>query len=409
MGIALSFIITALVVLFLARFYIVHSEYLRFMSLGLDYGFNMSEIRTLWKLSRECDLDNPIALYLSVPALNNCISKIIMEARKTNSESNFQTQNFLTKLYKYRTKIALAAQEKRGLEDTRHLDEGQKLRLIYHGKGVFSSKILNNGRELVISLPRQIDKKTGTSITLPSEAWEGQKVSVYLWRKGDACYAFDTIVFTAAVFRGETALFLKHSDKLDRAQKRQSIRCNCEIYAQMYIIKSEVVNYSAVDVEPGYKCLLEDISEDGAMIRIGGKGKNNVQIKLQFEINETFVMMHGVIRAVEYNKQLDQSRLHFECVHIEPAMRNAILTYVYNVIPQEQKEINEAIKETEEEIADSEQQNIDLANELSQNSENTVNESEKIVTNSNQGDLQLQGSAKTEGGLQNVESLKTVF
>ena len=99
---------------------------------------------------------------------------------------------------------------------------------------------------------------------------------------------------------------------------------------------------------PGYKCLIEDISEDGAMIRIGGKGKSNVCIRLQFEINGSLVLMQGIVRAVEYNQNIDQSRLHFECTQIEPSMRNAILAYVYNVMPQDQKDIQEAIAQIEE-------------------------------------------------------------
>ena len=43
----------------------------------------------------------------------------------------------------------------------------------------------------------------------------------------------------------------------------------------------------------------------------------------------------------------NQSRLHFECTHIAQGMKNAILSYVYKVIPQEQKDINEAIAQAE--------------------------------------------------------------
>ena len=89
------------------------------------------------------------------------------------------------------------------------------------------------------------------------------------------------------------------------------------------------------------------------MIRIGGKGMADVQLKLQFSIGETFIMMFGVVRSVEYNETINQSRLHFECTHIEPSMKNAILTYVYNVIPEEQKEINRAIEETQSDAIDS--------------------------------------------------------
>ena len=347
MNIVISFLIILAVIALLARLYVINSNKIKFYTTGLDSSFRMGEVRILWKLAKKCKLENPIALYVSVPALNDCISKVIMDARTSNTINSFKVQQFLDKLYKFRTRVALDAAGKKGLESSKYLDVGQKLRIILPGKGVFLSKILNNGRELIIMIPKQEDKKHKTVHMIPIDEWVGKKISVYLWRKGDACYAFDTIVFDSGVFHGESALFLQHSNSLDRAQKRQSVRCQCEIYAQMYIIKSSVVDFNVADTEPGYKCLLEDISEDGAMIRIGGKGKAHIQIKLQFNVNDTFIMMYGVIRAVEYNKTLNQSRLHFECTHIDAAMKNSILTYVYNVLPQTEKEINEAMLQTE--------------------------------------------------------------
>jgi c-di-GMP-binding flagellar brake protein YcgR len=320
----------------------VFQNKIKFFSIGLDSKFRLSEINLLWKLAKECDLEDPLALYVSVPSLNRCISMIITNSRKKGTEKSFKTQDFLARLYKFRTKIALDTEGKKGLQDTRSLDKGQRLRIILKGKGVFLSKILNNGHELVIEVPRQ-----NNMIKIPGDEWVGKNLSVYLWRKGDASYVFDSIVFNAGMFTGESCLYLQHTDKLLRAQKRQSVRCDCKIYAQMYMIKSEVVDYNIVENSLGYRCLLEDISEDGAMIRIGGKGKTDVQIKLQFNLNDTFIMMYGIIRAVEFNESMNQSRLHFECVHIEPSMKNAILSYVYKVIPEDQKEIDEAISQTE--------------------------------------------------------------
>lgn len=340
--------ITVVVLGVFIRLCIIKKDTINFYTKGLDEKFRWSEIALLWKLAKECDLEDPLSLYVSVPSLNRCISMIITNSRKKGTEKTFKVQDFLSKLYKFRTKIALDVDGKKGLDDTRSLEKGQRLRIILKGKGVFLSQVVNNGRELVITVPRQ-----NNMIKIPGEEWVGQNLNVYLWRKGDASYVFDSLVFNSGMFNGESCLYLQHTDKLLRAQKRQSIRCACKIFAQMYIIKSEVVDYNVVENEPGYRCLLEDISEDGAMIRIGGKGKSDVQIKLQFTISETFVMMYGIIRAVEYNDTIKQSRLHFECVHIEPSMKNAILSYVYNVIPEEDKEINEAIAQTESDALES--------------------------------------------------------
>ncbi len=348
MNIVISVILLLGIVILVAKLYSMNSEKIQFFATGLDSGFRFSEIRTLWRLATVCDLEEPNSLYVSTAALNECISKVISEEKQKNTINSFKTQQFLDRLYKFRTRITLDKDSKRGLDNTRYLDAGQRLRIILPGKGIFVSKIKNNAHELLVILPKQEDKKTKKVIVLKPEEWIGQRISVYLWRKNDACYAFDTIVLASSVFQGENCLVLKHSEQLDRSQKRQSVRCECQIPAQMYMITSAVVDYNVAETEPGFKCLLEDISEDGAMIRVGGMGKTNIQIKIQFKLNDTLIIMYGIIRAVEYNKALEQSRLHFECIHIDPSMKNAILTYVYNIIPADQKEKDLAIKLAED-------------------------------------------------------------
>ena len=63
--------------------------------------------------------------------------------------------------------------------------------------------------------------------------------------------------------------------------------------------------------------------------------------------------MFGVIRAVEYNEKLNQSRLHFECTHIDTVMKNEVLSFVYNMLPEREKEVYEAMKMTDEDETES--------------------------------------------------------
>jgi c-di-GMP-binding flagellar brake protein YcgR len=344
------------------RLFVVFQDKIQFFSKGLDQQFRFSELRTLWSLGKKCELEEPISLFYSVPTINKCIGMIITESRKNLTYDSPRVQLFLDKLYKFRTRVALDAEGKKNIENTKYLDAGQKLTVILPGKGVFVSKILNNASEMVISLPTRFDKKTQSTVILSGENWAHQMITLFFWRKGDAMYSTITQVNEAGVYQGDPALFVKHSNDLVRNQKRQSIRSECEIYAQMYVIKTEQVDYSRIDKTGGYRCLLEDISEDGALVRIGGKGIPNVMIKLQFKLEETFIMMFGIVRAVEYDAKINQSRLHFECKHIEPVMRNAVLQFVYKVIPDDQKEIQEAIKQTEEDIDESEEIENDSLN-----------------------------------------------
>ena len=343
----LTLIITILVFILLAKLFMLWSDRIKFFTTGDDNGFKFSECRILWNLARMTELEDPSALFVSVPTLNRAITTLLTEARRKGIDNTPKIQNFLTKLYKFRTKINLDHQNRKGLDSTKYLDRGQRLRIIFPGhKGVFTSEILNNSYELIVRLPVQ----NGIA-TISGDKWINHPVSVYLWRKGDASYVFDTTVKNAGVFNGQTALFLEQTNTLLRAQKRKSVRCECNLTASMYFLKQPVTDYNLVEVEPGYKVVLEDISEDGAMIRVGGKGVRNAQTKLPFKINDILILMYGVVRAVEYNEEIKQSRLHFECLHLDTGMRNAILSFVYNVLPQEKKDLFDALTATEDDRA----------------------------------------------------------
>jgi hypothetical protein len=66
--------------------------------------------------------------------------------------------------------------------------------------------------------------------------------------------------------------------------------------------------------------------------------------------------MFGVVRTVEFNEASNQSLLHFECIHLEPAMKNEVLSYVYNMLPEREKEVYEALKLTDTDEEESENQ-----------------------------------------------------
>ncbi len=347
MYVVIAIIISSVIIAGLAKLYFLFSDKIAFFLRGLDSGFKLSELGPLWKVAQICNLEEPSSIYNSMPSLSKCISHIKSQAEASGVINASRYQNLLTKLYSFRNHIEKEEDKKRGLDSTMSLSNHQKLRIILPGKGVFSSEIENNGREMTIKLPTQKNQ-----ITVEGKSWVGQSVNVYLWRTGDARYVFDTTVLREGLFMGKPALFLKHTDHLTRTQKRNAIRSKCHIYANLYILKDKVIDYNVIETKPGYKCLLEDISEKGALIRIGGKGVPNIQIRLQFQINNKLVVMFGIVRTVEFNAELKQSRLHFECIHIEPAMKNQILSYVYNIMTDSEKEIYDAMNLTDNDAMD---------------------------------------------------------
>lgn len=334
-----------IVVALILRFLAMNKDIIDFFSTGFDSGFKFSEIMLLHSIAEQAQMEEPMALYVSVPALNQAIARIIRDARMKGTESSVKIQDFLSKMYRYRTKIELDPKNSHSMKSTRSLSPGQRIRIVLKGMGVFSSRVINAGRELVIELPYQKERAF-----IAGSDWIGKNISVYLNRPGDASYVFDTIVHNAVTAGNKTSLFLAHSENLIRTQKRKSVRCACQIFAQLYLVRPEM-NKAAVEVEPGLKCLIEDLSEDGAMIRIGGAGKKDINIKVQFALDDKMVVMFGVVRAVEYNAQSNQSRLHFEYIEPDPVVKNSILTYVYKILPQDEKEALEALEQVEQDVA----------------------------------------------------------
>ena len=339
----IGIVMTILAVFVLVRLYRTYEGNIRFYVTGKDKGFTLEEIALLWKLAKKIGLDEPTSLYISIPQLNSAIQAFTTQIRAEETEGSPENQKFLSTLYKYRTKIDIDRDNRKGLDSTRALSDGQKLHIILPGKGVFTSTIVANTGNIIVKLPIQKNL-----YMLPSDQWLGRDVNVYLWRKDDAGYVFDSTVVNAGVHSGSPVLYLAETERLLRTQKRKSVRCPCNMYAQLYFLSGENIDFNVIENDPGFTCLLEDISEDGALIRIGGKAVAGLQFKIQFTLGEKVIVMFGIARAVEYDEKLHQSLIHFECLHLENDMRNHILSFVYNILPSEKKEVLEALSQTEE-------------------------------------------------------------
>ncbi|MDY5917220.1 MAG: PilZ domain-containing protein [Treponema sp.] len=366
-----AIIVISFFLLILAFVYSVYKTKIKFFITGIDAGFSMSDALLLWNVSQICELDEPTTLFFSLPALTKCMSQITNQASADNQIDSPKYQTLLSKLFAYRTKIQNESDNKKGLTSTEILESGQRLRIILPGKGVFASKIINNGKMLIITIPKKND-----IITISAEEWVGKVINVYFWRKGDAQYVFDTIVVQTGIYLGKSTLYVKHSYNLTRTQKRRSVRAKCEIYADLFFIKKSDNNEQIIESKNGFRCLLQDISESGALIKIGGKGRENIKIKLQFSIQNKLIIMTGIVRKVEYNIEKNQSLLHFECTHIEQSMKNEILAYVYNMLPENEKEVLEAIRQTEDDSKNEIENELNVSETGSQKNKKEISDAQ---------------------------------
>lgn len=324
----LAVLISFVILVIILRISFILSPILKFFIHGLRGGFLFSEVRFLWPIAVSEYPDNPDFFYSSKHSLSKSIAAVLHESTESRISGDEKRQAFLNRLYAYRTKVELDPDNKRGIKHSRFLTRGQKLTVLRKGSGMFSSQVMHSGNRLIVSLPLEDGE-----LTVPGSDWLGKKISIYLHRHGDAFYVFDTVVLENVLYNGRNALALAHSAALLRSQKRTSVRCKCDVHARLFLGAQKSETRLKPESSPGLKCILEDISEGGALIRIGGKAKEKMLIKLQFQLEGKTVIMYGVSKFFEYDEAYNESHIHFQCLETTPWFKNIILGYVYKTLP----------------------------------------------------------------------------
>ena len=309
------------------------SGWIQFYAKGKDAGFSLREIELLRRLAARSNLDDPSSLFWSQNQLDVCIRSLVRSIHLSGGVDDQGNQDFLSKLYDFRKKIEMEKPRiKNGISNSRQISDGQNLRVLVAGSGVFKSQIVKNTAQyLTISRP--------TSNKLPgSFSWQGRKLSVYFWREDDAGYVFDTEVLDEVFSKGIASLKISHTDSLFRTQKRKSIRVKMHKSAFLYLLTTEE-EVNKLEVDPGLKCFLEDLSDTGCAVTIGGKAAAGLRIKVQFALNNTPICMGGTVRSVEYKEDLNRSLLHVEADPLPIEIRNQIMGEVFGMLPEEEEDL----------------------------------------------------------------------
>jgi len=307
--------------------------WIQFYATGKDSGFSFREIELLHKLASKARLENPTSLFISQSQLDDCIRSLVQTMRLSGKTDDKGNQDFLSKLYDYRKKLEFQKPRiKNGISNSRQISEGQNLRVLVKGTGVLPSQVVKaTNQYLTLSRP--------SSGKLPkSFSWQGQKISVYFWREEDAGYVFDTEVMDEVFSKGIASLKIAHSDSLFRTQKRESVRLKMHKAAFLYPLNSDE-DLTSIETNPGLKCFLEDLSDTGCAIAIGGKAASDMRIKVQFALNNTPVCMSGTVNSFEYKEDVNRSILHVAADPLPIEVRNLILGEVFGMLPEEEDDL----------------------------------------------------------------------
>jgi c-di-GMP-binding flagellar brake protein YcgR len=308
-------------------------SWVQFFAKGKDSGFSFKELELLRRLAVANKLEDPTALFWSQNQLDRCIRTLVRNMRAAGDEEDMGNQDFLSKLYDFRKKIAMDTPKiKWGISNSRQVSEGQALRLLVAGTGVFKSQIVKNTTQY-ITLSRPVSAKVS-----PSFSWKGLKISVYFWRQDDAGYVFDSEVIDEVFSERISSLKIAHSDSLFRTQKRKSIRVKVHKAAFLYLMEPDE-EPGRIESAPGAKCFLEDLSDTGCAVIIGGKASPDLRIKVQFAVNNRPVCMSGTVRSVDYKEDVNRSILHVEADTLPISVRNRILGEVFGLMSDEDEEL----------------------------------------------------------------------
>jgi c-di-GMP-binding flagellar brake protein YcgR len=307
-------------------------SWIQFFAKGKDAGFSLREIELLRRLAVKCNIEDPSSLFWSENQLDICIRSLVRSSRMSGEAEESGTQDFLSKLYDFRKKVEMEKPRiKNGISSSRQISEGQTLRVLVAGTGVFKSQVVKN-----INSYLTIARPTNTKISA-SFSWSGLKIAVYFWRDDDAGYVFDSEVQDEVFSKGISSLKITHADTLFRTQKRKSVRIKFHKAAFLYL-KKEGEEPGGLEITPGLKCFLEDLSDTGCAVTVGGRAVAGLGVKIQFALDNTAVSMSGIVRSADFNEETNRSMLHIEADPLPLETRNQILGEVFGMLPEEDDE-----------------------------------------------------------------------
>jgi c-di-GMP-binding flagellar brake protein YcgR len=307
-------------------------NWIQFFSKGKEAGFTIKDMEQLRRLVTNCRIPDPVSIFKSQKQFEAIIRSMVNTVRLSGERDDPATQDFLSKLFDYFKKIEMEnAENKVRITNSRQISEGQSLRILVAGTGVYKSEVVKNfGNYITISRP--VNSKTPASMQ-----WSGMKISVYFWREDDAGYVFDSEVIDEVFSKGISSLKIEHNDSLFRTQKRKSLRVKFRKAAFLYLVNDND-NPHRLEKSAGLRCMLEDISDTGCAFRVNGQATEGLRLKVQFSLDRIPLCIPATVRSVEYNQESNISLVHMEADPLPLAVRNHIMCEVFNLLPEEDEE-----------------------------------------------------------------------
>ena len=303
-----------------------------FYSRGKEAGFSFKEIEMLRQLTIQCAIEPPHAIFESRDQFDKCIRSMIRGVKMSGQNEDQGTRDFISKMYEYRQKIEISKDRAHNkISHSSQISEGQALRILVEGTGVFDSHVVKNASQyMTISRPENSKMTSAMS-------WTGLKISVYFWRDNDAGYVFDSEVLDEVYSLGISSLKITHGESLFRTQKRKSVRAKTNKPAFLYLAQYNEPPYK-LETKPGLKCMLEDLSDTGCAVTVGGKASEGMRVKVQFALDNIPVCITGTVCSTSYQEDTNRTLLRIKAEPMPMKLRNHILSEVFGMLPDDDED-----------------------------------------------------------------------
>ena len=319
----------------------ISGNWMQFYSKGKEIGFTIKDLEQLRQIVVNCKIKNPAGIFSSQDNFQEVVRSTVKAVQFSGDSGNPDTQFFLSKLFDHFKTLEMQVSERNSrITNSRQIGEGQTLRILVPGTGVYKSEVIKNTVNF-LTISRPVITKT-----IASMQWHGARISVYFQRENDAGYVFDTEVTDEVFSKGISSLKVDHSDSLSRTQQRKSMRLKLKRMAFLYQL-NEADNPHKLEKLPGVRCLIEDISDTGCAFKINGRANTGMRLKVQFTLDRVPICIPATVRSVDFAEDSNQSLVRMEADPLPIAVRNHILCEVFNMVQDEDDELPLRIPEEE--------------------------------------------------------------
>lgn len=298
-----------------------------FYNLCRGKGLVFQEMLIFHEVIKKTRVNNPATLFSSLKALDKVFSSYVQAMRRSKIPPA-QRELRISQIMGIRRKFEFTQSKyQRGIDNTYSIKNGQPLRISVEGVGYFHSTVIDRNSSYIICAFPQGEKAENLR-------WKGRRVGIYFWRENDAGYNFMSEVLSEIRERDLRVLFIEHSRKLNRNQKRRYLRLDCSLEAQVtpiVIHQQGGKRVARVSKLKKFSATISNLSSNGmAMEMQHDPGDSNfLHVEFELDSGDPIRLIAKVIGAKSRRQATGLYRLSLQVVRIDLKMKNDILLYVY--------------------------------------------------------------------------------